>query len=429
MGTFGLKIALTCLSMLTSLVLARVLGVAGYGTYTYTMAWISLLSIPAQFGLDRLLVRNMAAYQAQGAWGLMRGLLRWADLVVLSVSLGMALLTMAVAWVLVERWHMQAFSALWVVPLILPLLSLMGLKSGALQGLHHVVVSRLPEMLLRPLAFLVFIGGAYVFLGGRLSVDWAVAMNALAVGVSLLITVYLLRQRFPQSAKEAIPTYQTPAWVRSALPLTLIGGMNVINHRFDTLMLGALVGPEAVGIYNVANRGAQLILFIQTTVNLVLAPTIASLYASGNMLRLQRVITKSSRVVLLVSLTSAIILVVFGSEFLSLFGSEFQQGYRTLFILSVGMMLNAAAGAVNVILIMTKYERDAAVGVGASAGLNVLLNAAFIPQWGAEGAALATAISMIVRNLALALWVYRKLGIHSTALGSMRLPKKAPSLP
>jgi O-antigen/teichoic acid export membrane protein len=254
-------------------------------------------------------------------------------------------------------------------------------------------------------------------------------MNAIAATIALLIVVYLLRQICPQPAKEAVSTYHTSTWLRSALPLMLIGGMNTINHRCDTLMLGAMVGTEAVGIYTVANRGAQLILFIQTAVNAVLMPTIASLYASGNMLRLQRVITKSTRLVLVVSLSCAVILVVFGRAFLSLFGAEFRQGYTVLVILSLGMFLNAAAGAVNILLHMTRYERDAAVSVGASAVLNVLLNAVFIPRWGVEGAALATATSMIIRNLAMALWVHKKLGIHSSALGSIRLYGKTSSTP
>jgi O-antigen/teichoic acid export membrane protein len=324
---------------------------------------------------------------------------------------------------------MQTFSALWVVPWLLPLLSLLGVKSAVLQGLNHVVVGHLPEMLLRPLAFLVCIGGAYLLLGGELSVNWAMAMNAVSAGVSLLVVIYMLRRKLPQSIKESPPMYQTSTWVHSALPLILISGMNIINHRFDTLMLGAMANAEAVGIYTVANRGAQLILFIQTAVNAVLMPTVASLYASGNIPRLQRVITMCSRVVLFVSLSSAIILAVFGHNFLSLFGEEFRQGYRTLVILSIGMTLNAAAGAVGVILLMTGYERYAAMGVGGSAVLNIVLNAAFIPYWGAEGAALATAISMIVRNLSQALWIYKKLHIHSTALGSMHWFRRASTLP
>jgi O-antigen/teichoic acid export membrane protein len=65
------------------------------------------------------------------------------------------------------------------------------------------------------------------------------------------------------------------------------------------------------------------------------------------------------------------------------------------------------------------------VGIGATAVLSVVLNAVLIPKWGIEGAAIATTTSMIVRNLSLALWIYWKMGIHSTALGRVRLFRKA----
>ena len=68
-------------------------------------------------------------------------------------------------------------------------------------------------------------------------------------------------------------------------------------------------------------------------------------------------------------------------------------------------------------LTMTGHQRDAAASIGAGAVLNVVLNVALIPGWGLEGAAAATATSMIVWNLLLAVAVRRRLGINASALG------------
>jgi len=91
--------------------------------------------------------------------------------------------------------------------------------------------------------------------------------------------------------------------------------------------------------------------------------------------------------------------------------------------LSVGQLINAATGSVGLLLIMTGYERDAAICVGISAVLNVVLNATLIPKWGLTGAAIATTSSMMVWNILLAIWVYRRLRIHSTALGEIGLSR------
>lgn len=199
--------------------------------------------------------------------------------------------------------------------------------------------------------------------------------------------------------------------------MMLISGMHVINHRTDTIMLGLITGAEAVGIYTVANRAAQVILLVQTAVNAALAPTIAALHAAGKMSRLQAVVTASARLVLLVSFSMALALALFGRPFLSLFGPEFLDAYPTLLILVAGCVVNTAAGSVSLLLVMTNYEREAAVGIGIGVVLSVLLNALLIPPWGVEGAALATSISMMVRNIFTAFVVARRLGIHSTAFG------------
>jgi O-antigen/teichoic acid export membrane protein len=244
----------------------------------------------------------------------------------------------------------------------------------------------------------------------------------MAVGVAFLAGVYLLRMALPQTVREAFPTYQRREWMRSVLPLILIAGMNTANSRADVLMLGAIAGAEAVGIYNVANRGTQFIIFIQIAINLALAPTISSLYAAGNLQRLQLLITKSQRWSLVFSLAIAGSFILFGNEFLSLFGKDFQQGYMILVISSIGWAINAACGGVaGHVLVMTGYERGTAIGIGATVVLNIILNSVLIPRWGAQGAAISVAITMVVRNLLLTLWVYRKVGIDSTALGRSRL--------
>jgi len=71
---------------------------------------------------------------------------------------------------------------------------------------------------------------------------------------------------------------------------------------------------------------------------------IASLCASGETRRLQRVITKSACVVSLLSLPVALGLIIFGRWTLLLFGQEFTRDETTLAILSTDQLVNAAAG-------------------------------------------------------------------------------------
>jgi len=425
-GTFALKVASTALLFLISLLLARLLGATGYGAYVNAMAWISLLSVLSMMGLDKLVVREIAIYNTRSAWDLMRGLLRWTNLLGFFVSLWFALLTGIIIWILRDHLELQMRSTLWIALIMLPLLVLIRLRQAAMRGLQHVVFGQLPEMLIMPIVFVVLFGGIYLIFRDTLSASATMGAQVVAAGIAILIGARQLKISLPQSAKQAPPTYQGWIWVRGILPLLFIDSMMIISAQTDIIMLGAMKGAETVGIYAVAKKGAGLITFVLLAVNMALAPNIASLYTAGDMDKLQRVVTKSARAILLGSLPIALALIAFGHWFLLLFfGQDFTQGEKALAILSVGQLINTATGSVGLLLIMTGYERDAAIGVGSGTVLNVMLNAILIPRWGLTGAAAATASSMIVLNILLAIWVYKRLGIHSTALGEIGLWRQA----
>jgi O-antigen/teichoic acid export membrane protein len=420
-GTFTLKVVSTGLSLLTSLFLARLLGAAGYGAYAYAISWVGLLSVPALLGLDNLFIREIAAYKVRSEWDLMSGLLHWANLVTLLISLGLALVAAIGAWILAEHVESQMVFTLWIALMMIPLIALTRLRQAALQGLGHVVVGQLPEVVIRRLLFIVFVGVVYSVLGADLTAPWAVSMDVLAAGVALFLGVGLLHKTLPRYAQEASPVYQTRVWARSMLPLLFISVIQAISGQVALVLLGMIKGAEAVGIYAVAQRSAALITFALFAVNAVLSPTVASLYAAGDMKRLQRVVTKSARIILFASVPMVISLFVFGDRFLLYFGPEFASAKMSLFILSAGQLANAAMGSVGLLLIMTGHERDTSIVFGGNALLTVLLNVILIPKWGIEGAATAGTSGMIIWNLLLAALVYKRLGIDSTALGTMSL--------
>lgn len=422
--SFALKIAATGLAFITSIILARTLGAEGYGTYTYALALVGLLGVPATLGLPQLVLRNVAAYQTRSEWGLMRGLLRRANQAVLLTSFGIGVIALLVSLVLRNHFNPTILTAFWIALSTLPLGAVNALRSATLRGLGFVVLGQLPDSLIRPFSFLALVVTTYLLLGTRFNSSWAVGAQVGAAAIALSLGMFMLVRHMPEEMKDTPPEYDSRAWVRSALPFLFLGGMQLINNQTDIVMLGALQGAEVVGIYRVATRAAQLVVFILVAANTVLQPTVAKLYAVRDMERLQRVATQSARVVLLVSVPIAVVLIVFGRWILLIFGQEFTSGATALAILSVGQLVNAAMGSVGLILNMTGNERDTVKGVGIAALVNVALNAILIPLWGINGAATATATSLVVWNLILAVQVVRRLGIYPTALGRIELRRR-----
>src|SRR6266478_9936144 len=200
----------------------------------------------------------------------------------------------------------------------------------------------------------------------------------------------------------------------------------VIYAQADTLMLGSIKGAKVVGIYGIADRGSDLIMVLVLVVSTALAPHVAKLYASGDIGGIERVVIKFARATFLCSLPVALAFMSFGFWYLLVFyGSAFTAGRSALTILSIGKILSVMMGLPGMILIMTGYERDAARAIGLSAIITILLNLVLIPRWGLEGTAVATASTTVLWNILMVVLLYKRLGIHCTALGRIPLSRRA----
>ena len=414
-GSLGLKMLSTALVFLTTLVLSRFLGPTGYGNYAFALAWISLLIYPAMLGLNVLLTREVARYKTESDWSSLRGLLAWSDLVALFISLGLALLAAGLVWFLRHHMEHQTATTLWIAMASLPFMALIRLREGSIRGLGAVVVAQLPQLLIRPALFLALV--VVVHFAVDLSAPITVAIRAFATAMAFIAGTVLMKKYLHGSTKAALPNYHPRPWLRSAFPLFAAGAAMMINDQISIIMVGSIMGAEGAGIFDVVRRGAMLISLFLIAVNMPLGPTVARLYTLGQKERLQRLVTKSVRLAVLGSLPVALGLIIFGRWYLLLFGREFTGGNIALAILSVGQLVNVGIGSVALLLNMTGYERYTAIGVVVTVIMNGMLNVGLIPIWGVEGAAIAQALSLTFFKTLLAILVYKKLKIHSTAWG------------
>lgn len=412
-ASLGIKLTATGLSFVTSLVLARTLGPDGFGIYAFAIAVITLLGVPAVLGLPQLVVRHVAAYRSRAAWGPLAGLLRLANQAAGAVSLVLAAAAFGATLAVWGDTRIEAIRTLWLALPLVPLLALAAIRVAALQGFDHVVLAQVPEGLLRPALFLVLIGVLAV--AGAASPVTVMLMQLIATAAAFVAGTFFLSRHTPPEPRRVAPEYRTRQWLGSAWPLLVVGGMQVINTQADLLLLGALTSAPEVGVYRIASRGAELVLFMLTAINLVVAPTLSQLAATGDRSPLQWVLNMTAWVAFAFALPLTLVLVVFARPLLAfVFGADFAAGSVPLAILCMAQLVNAATGAVATLMVMAGREKDTAIAVGLGALLNVALNLALIPYWGMTGAALATAASVVVCNVWLALRAYRVLGVNAT---------------
>jgi len=421
-GSLILKAAYVLLSIAITVTLARTLGADGYGVYAYVFALVSLLSIPAEFGLPNLLVRETAKAFAKQEWGMIQGVWRWAGRItgILTAVLILGAGVAAAIWG--DRFSReQLLTMIWGLALV-PLIALGALRGAALRGLHKVIQGQLPEQALLPGFYIVLILGAiFVASGENLTPATAMSLQVAAAALAFASGAWLLWRATPLEVRKAKPVYESRRWLSSTLPLAFIGGMQLINNRTSIIILGLFVSSAQVGIYKVADQMSVLVSLGLQAINMVVAPQFARLYTVGDKERMQKLATTSARAVLSITLPVVAIFLLFGKPLLTLvFGADFVPAYEPLSILAIGQLANSATGSVGFLLIMTGHEQDAARGIAVAAVGNVVLNLVLVPLWGTKGAALASAVTMIVWNILLWLAVRRRLEINSMAFNLFR---------
>ena len=420
MGSMAVKVTHALLAFFLAVVLARTLGPEGYGVYAFALAVLMLAAIPAKAGMPVLVVRETARAQSNENWALMRGLWRWATRWVLLFSLIVMGVVAAVLFGVTGLEHPRA-ATLAAGLFLIPLLALANIRGAALRGLRRVVQGQFPESVFRP-ALLLMAVLAVVFVVGRpdaLTPERVMGLYVAAALAAFVLGAWMLFRSRPAGVKAAPkPEYKNALWRHSVLPLALIAGLQIINQQTDIVVLAIFREDTEVGIYRAAYQLAMLAVFGLQAMNMVVQPHFARLYEQDEMMRLQKLVTTSARVILLIALPVVLVLLFLGEHVIALvFGEPYREGAFALGVLASAQLVNASMGSVGPLLNMSGYERDTARAVGAAASGNLVLNFILVPMYGMAGAAVSTALTLVMWNLLLRYYVKKRLGLEVFAIG------------
>ena len=415
LGVGGLKLFYLPLTLVTSVVLARGLGPAGYGQYSFVMAAISILALPVGSGLGQLVTREVARYHYSEEWGLFRGLLQRAHQWVLFGSAIMAgaiamVAARSASWAVDDRWTL-----LLLATLLLPLLGLNALRSAIIRGLRNVFYAQLPEMSAHPGLHLVIIVGLLAL--GLLNPATALVSQILATGLAFALGAWLLWRLKPAELGHAKPEYSHREWGGALLPFTLLAAVATVNGQIGILALGWLGTDEDIAALRVAMSGAMLVMLSLSIVNMVIGPHITRAHRDNDMPQLQRLSRQSARAALAVGLPFALLLIFLGGPIVELlYGPDYRNtATLPLAILALGQLMNVAFGSVGLFLSMCGYEQDTLAGQIIALLVNAIAAVFLIPPFGAVGAALSVAIGLATWNIVLAVRFVQRLGFRPSA--------------
>ncbi len=398
------------LAYVSHIMIAKWLGVLNYGFYVYALAWLNVLTIIVQLGLNTSAVRLTAELRATNDRAAILGLSRFSTLVVLAV--GLAVMVVGAA-MLVGMSGFMAQGQRLTLAIMLPLvvvLSLLYQRIAILQGFEHVAGAQAFLEIVRPLVLIVVLAVAVMVVNATAALTMGINF---AATITAFVLASLWTRRFLNHGNKGrmVREFRTHAWLKVSLSYLVIGVLTVVVSQSDVLILGTLSGGAAAGLYVPAVKLAQLILFPMMAMRSRAAPMMARLYTQGDKVGLQRQLNVTTLTATLSGLVLVIAVVWQRETVLGLFGPEFVKAAPALVVLAVGMMVFSVTGALEGFLIFGPFERMTVLIYSVTAVLNISLNLLFIPRFGVLGAAYATTATIIVRGLISVYVVWRKSGI------------------
>jgi O-antigen/teichoic acid export membrane protein len=418
-----IKAAHAILAFAVAVTLARLLGPEGYGVYSFALAILMLVAIPAQLGIPKLVVRETAKAQSREDWSLMYGLWRWGSAAVLVLSIVGVMIVCGVV-LFFEGANSERNATVAIGTALIPLIALANVRAACLRGLRMVVWGQLPESILRPAILMLLVGAGILTTRAEFAPSPSEIMgwHVIAAIVTFFVGTIMLWRACPKGVRsKPSPHYESSGWRKAIIPLAMISGFQVVNSYTDLIVLGIFREHEEVGIYRAAFQLALLVIIGLQALNKVLQPHYARLYQQQDIEKLQRLVTNSSIAMFLMSLPPVIVLLFSGSAVLSfVYGGEYVVGAQALAILVVGQLLHSAVGSVAVLLNMTGHERDTMLGFAIAACANVFLNFLLIPYFGMVGAATASALTLVLWVFLLRRFAKRRIGIEALAFRFIR---------
>lgn len=397
----GATIFAQVLGFVIMVVLARRLSTDDIGAYGFALALTGYFSIPVNFGVTTLALRDLAQSpdQARRLMGEVSSLQFAACVIPYTVMI-------ATMGVLVPDADARA---------IVPIIGLSFVVDGltfpwVLTGFGRFALLAAA----RVVGAVVFAVGCLLFVhSGEHAVrdlGWVTLIGAMSTGIITGLAA-VLRHGAPEPVLHVRLLFRR--W-RAGVTLGVMAVMISVYYTADALLLGYLKDTATVGQYNIAYKIPLALIGVVALWGSVLFPHASALAGEGRLKELREQLSLFGSSAMILSLPTVAGALLVGHDLIPrLFGAKYAPAgtpFIWLMVAAAVVFFTLSYGTVGVAL---HEERNAAVAATFGAVANIVLNLATIPLIGMTGAAIAT----VTAELVVFVWVYRRLRLRLGPIG------------
>jgi O-antigen/teichoic acid export membrane protein len=386
------------------ILIVRYLSKADYGSWAYALSLVSLGVGVATFGLDRSITRFIPIYDEEKAYDKLWGTIVMVVSTILSISLGLILLVYGLHNLLTGTLisDEQAISLLLIMVISVPIQSMDGLTTGLFAVMAKPRAIFLRKNILGPLLrltvvlLLVFSGASVIFLATGFVVSGAITVGLYGFFLYRTVRREGLLDHFSWATLDK-PWREVLGFT---VPLLASDLLYMVMNTTDAVLVGHYNGAEGVGALRVILPAAQLNLLVFSSFTLLFTPVAARLFARGDTNGIGHLYWHTSAWIAV--LTFPIFALTFSLAeplTVTLFGERYGGSATYLSLLAVAYYFNAALGFNGLTLKVFGKVRFIVVISLVAAIVNLALNFALVPVYGALGAAIATASTLVAHNI------------------------------
>jgi O-antigen/teichoic acid export membrane protein len=422
------RIAGALAGFVTQVLLARALQAQALGIFYSVTSLAAVVGLVAAHGYPAIAPRFLSRYREQGKEALLEAFFARAerDAIIYVALATLAVLAVAAFW---PSFSTESRFALAAASISVPAVAAFRLYGSFAVAIRRFALATLPDTCIRP--FLLLAGVALLLaLGITLtasSVTWllTLVMTALALAQYLL-----LRKDIPKRPVSPAPRRLITVWAREARPLIVVALFTFFFADVAILIVTPLLNSADTAAIGLCLKLALLVGFAVQVTHQVVVPDLADARARKDPGSIREVVYRGLAFPLAITAAAMIIVALWGTTLLSIFGPEFTGAKLPLLILMGCQLARAVFGPSVALLTVIGAQRQNAALVVAALVVLVGGNLVLAPLYGVVGAAIAIAIATLFWLIACAVVLDRLSGLRTDALyllGRLSSPRSAPA--
>ena len=322
--------------------LTRWAGSSVYGEYVHIFNWISVLSVIALGGRDDLLLSKIPKYLNDDEHDQLRKTVKKTnrDIFIRSVIVISAFLFLIFFIDIKTLSDIKYNFALAGVAIYL--ISFTTLNQSALQALNYIKLSQVPEKIIRP--FLLFILIVLLKITASvINVKSLIVIANIGSAICCAFILYFIIKKIKGYRSEVKRMSGRENLSTQTFYFFLISLFYLLSTKISMLILPYFMSEKNVGIFNIAYRFSELLIYPVFLMHYIL-PQLFAKHHLSDLTYKQSLFSESAILTTAISIPILLINIFAGKFLLGWFGKDFLIGYESLIYLSLAQLLFSVFG-------------------------------------------------------------------------------------